>query len=51
MVSEKEFLEKLPTVAANAVQDACTPENPRKTEAADFERLLKCCYYDQPVDF
>lgn len=51
MVSEKEFLEKLPQVSANAVQDACTPENPRKTEEKDFERILKCCYYDEVVDF
>ena len=51
MVSEKEFLEKLPTIAANAVQDACTPENPRETKADDFEKILKCCYYDEPVNF
>ena len=51
MVSEKEFLEKLPTIAANAVQDACTPENPRETKAEDFEKILKCCYYDEPVNF
>jgi alcohol dehydrogenase class IV len=51
MVSEKEFLEKLPTIAANAEKDACTPENPRKTTAADFEKILKCCYYDEPVNF
>lgn len=51
MVSEKEFLEKLPAIAANAVQDACTPENPRETKAEDFERILKCCYYDEPVNF
>ena len=51
MVPEKEFLEKLPSIAANAVLDACTPENPRKTEAKDFERILTCCYHDEPVDF
>ena len=51
MVSEKEFLEKLPTIAANAVQDACTPENPRETKAADFEKILKACYYDTDIDF
>ena len=51
MVSEKEFLEKLPTIAANAVKDACTPENPRETKAEDFEKILKCCYYDEPVNF
>ena len=51
MVSEEEFLAKLPTIAANAEQDACTPENPRETKAADFEKILKACYYDTDIDF
>lgn len=51
MVSEKEFLEKLPSVAANAALDACTPENPRETKPEDFEKILKCCYFDEPVNF
>ena len=51
MVSEAEFKEKLPQIAANAVLDACTPENPRKTEAEDFEKILTCCYYDEPINF
>ncbi len=51
MVSEKEFLEKLPTISANAALDACTPENPRETEPEDFQKILKCCYYDEPVNF
>ena len=29
IIDEKEFLEKLPTVAANALLDACTGANPR----------------------
>ena len=37
--------------AANAKQDACTPENPRETNAADFEKILKACYYDTDIDF
>lgn len=51
MVSEAEFKEKLPQIAKNAVLDACTPENPRETKAEDFERILTCCYYDEPVNF
>ena len=51
MVSEEEFLAKLPEIAANAEQDACTPENPRETKAADFEKILKACYYDTDIDF
>ena len=43
--------DKLPTIAANAEQDACTPENPRETKAADFEKILKACYYDTDIDF
>ena len=51
MVSEAEFKEKLPTIAANAALDACTPENPRETKPEDFEKILTCCYYDEPVNF
>ena len=51
MVSEEEFLAKLPEIAANAETDACTPENPRETKAADFEKILKACYYDTDIDF
>ena len=51
MVSEEEFLAQLPEIAANAETDACTPENPRETKAADFEKILKACYYDTDIDF
>ena len=51
IIDEKEFLEKLPTVAELAVGDACTGSNPREITPAVMEKLLKCCYYDTEVYF
>ena len=51
IIDEKEFLEKLPTVAELAVGDACTGSNPRQPSQEEMEKLLKCCYYDTEVDF
>ena len=51
IIDEKEFLEKLPSVAELAVGDACTGSNPRGVTVAEMEKLLKCCYYDLDVDF
>lgn len=51
IIDEKEFLEKLSTVAELAVGDACTGSNPREITPAVMEKLLKCCYYDTEVDF
>lgn len=51
IIDEKEFMEKLPTVAELAVGDACTGSNPRKITPAQMERLLECCYFDREVDF
>jgi alcohol dehydrogenase class IV len=51
IIDEKEFIEKLPTVAELAVGDACTGCNPRSISPAEMEKLLKCCYYDEEVDF
>ncbi|WP_461253953.1 iron-containing alcohol dehydrogenase [Treponema sp. R8-4-B8] len=51
IISEKEFLEKLPTVAVNAVGDACTGSNPRKIDPKQMEQLLTACFYDKDVDF
>jgi alcohol dehydrogenase class IV len=51
IINEKEFLEKLPKVAELAVGDACTGSNPRKITPAEMEKLLKCCFYDEAVDF
>jgi len=51
IIDEKEFLEKLPEVAKNAVGDACTGSNPRQPSQEEMEKLLKCCFYDTEVDF
>lgn len=51
IIDEKEFLEKLPTVAELAVGDACTGSNPRAITPKEMEKLLYCCYYDTEVDF
>ncbi|MCE2604054.1 butanol dehydrogenase, partial [Pseudomonas aeruginosa] len=50
-IVEKEFKEKLPEVAKNAVEDACTGSNPRAIDAPSMEKLLACVYYGQDVDF
>ena len=44
-------MDKLDTVATLAVGDACTGSNPRKIDPAQMAKLLKCCYYDEEVDF
>jgi alcohol dehydrogenase class IV len=51
IINEKEFLEKLPEIARNAINDACTGSNPRKIMPPEMERLLKACFYDGVVDF
>lgn len=51
IIDEKEFLEKLPQVAELAVGDACTGSNPRTITPDVMERLLRCCFYDEEVDF
>ena len=51
IIDEKEFLEKLPEVAKNAIGDACTGSNPRQPSQEEMEKLFKCCFYDTEVDF
>ncbi len=51
IIDEKEFLDKLPTVAELAVGDACTGSNPRTITPDQMAKLLTCCFYDQEVDF
>lgn len=50
-INEKEFLEKLDSIASLAVGDACTGSNPRVITPAEMAKLLKCCYYGTEVDF
>ena len=51
IIDEKEFLEKLPEVAKNAIADACTGSNPPQPSQEEMEKLLKACYYDTEIDF
>ena len=51
IIDEKEFMDKLPTLAELAVGDACTGSNPRAITPAEMEQLLKCCFYDEEVTF
>lgn len=51
IIDEKEFFEKAPEVACLAIEDACTLSNPRKPTQEEMEQLLKCVYYDLPVEF
>lgn len=51
VIDEIEFLDKLPTVAANAITDACTGSNPRIPSQDEMEQLLKACYYDLEINF
>lgn len=50
IIDEAEFLAKLPEVAKNAVNDACSGSNPRSITPEQMEQLLKCCYYGTKVD-
>ncbi|MBQ8941645.1 MAG: iron-containing alcohol dehydrogenase [Firmicutes bacterium] len=50
-VPEDVFLERLSSIATNAIADACTGSNPRQPSQEEMEKLLKCCYYDTEVDF
>lgn len=51
IIDEKEFNEKLATVAELAVGDACTGSNPRGIDPEQMAKLLTCCFYDTEVDF
>lgn len=50
-VKEDEFLEKLPSIAHEAVNDACTGTNPNPIDDKTMEELFKCCYYNTPWKF
>ncbi|MDO4468076.1 MAG: iron-containing alcohol dehydrogenase [Bacillota bacterium] len=50
-VSEEVFLERLDSIAANAILDACTGSNPRQPNQEEMVKLFKCVYYDLDVDF
>lgn len=51
IIDEKEFMDKLSTVAELAIGDACTGSNPRIPNQEEMEKLLKACFYGEDVDF
>ncbi len=51
IIDEKEFMDKLVTVAELAIGDACTDSNPRIPTQEEMEKLLKACFYGEDVDF
>ena len=51
IIDYDEFEAKKSEVAANALLDACTPENPRQPSQEDMEKLLECVYRDEDVDW
>ena len=51
IIDEKEFMDKLSTVAELAIGDACTGSNPRVPTQEEMEKLLKACFYGEDVDF
>lgn len=51
IIDEKEFMDKLPTVAELAIGDACTGSNPRIPTQEEMEKLLKACFYGEDVNF
>lgn len=50
-LEEKEFAEKVDTIAALAIEDACTGTNPRAITAVEMAKLLDCIYYGKQVNF
>ncbi|MDR2054614.1 MAG: iron-containing alcohol dehydrogenase [Desulfovibrio sp.] len=50
-LDEREFLDRLPSVAELAVGDACTGSNPRAITPAEMARLFTSAYHGGVVDF
>lgn len=50
-IDETEFLQKVDSIAALAVGDACTGSNPRAIDPENMAKLFKCTYYGTEVDF
>lgn len=50
-IDEKEFKEKVSSIAELAIEDACTASNPRPITSEEMEKLLICTYYGNKVNF
>ena len=50
-ITEVDFLANVKHIAHNAVLDACTGSNPREIDDETMEKLFKCTYYGDKVEF
>lgn len=50
-IDEEEFNEKIEEISELAVGDACTGSNPRPVTPVEMEKLFRCIYNGQKVDF
>lgn len=50
-IDENEFKEKVDYMAHNAVLDACTASNPRKTDEEQMKNIYTYAFYGKDIDF
>ena len=50
-IAECDFNDNLKFISHNAVLDACTGSNPREIDDETMEKLFKCTYYGDKVEF
>lgn len=50
-IDENEFKEKVDYMAHNAVLDACTVSNPRKTDEEQMKNIYTYAFYGKDIDF
>jgi alcohol dehydrogenase class IV len=50
-VDEKEFEEKLDTLAENAMKDPCTLFNPRKPKIEEIKEIYRACFNGTAINF
>ena len=50
-IDECDFNDNLKFISHNAVLDACTGSNPREIDDETMEKLFKCTYYGDKVEF
>lgn len=50
-INKDEFEQKIADISAHAIEDACTGSNPRPITAAEMEKLFRCIYTGDKVDF
>lgn len=50
-ITQDAWDDKLATITANAMNDACIGANPRTATAEDVRKIFECCYTGTNVDF